>query len=293
MTKKYNRLLITGAAGMLGTEMRRELADVADTLRLNARKPFEDLAEHEEAAICDLADAEAVMEMVKGVDAVVHLGGVSKENTFEAILEANIRGFYNLYEACRKQGVKRVAWASSVHAVGFYPTTAVLDTDVPLRPDSNYGVSKAFGEALAPEFRVYAAQVVSNARAMSAACRQAGLDVVSGGTDTHLALIDLRPKNVTGRDAEAALERAYITCNKNGIPFDTEKPTITSGIRLGSPAGTTRGFAEEEFRQIGRWIVQVVDGLAAHGEDGNDAVEAAVKAEVEALCKRFPIYPGL
>ena len=149
MTKKYNRLLITGAAGMLGTEMRRELADVADTLRLNARKPFEDLAEHEEAAICDLADAEAVMEMVKGVDAVVHLGGVSKENTFEAILESNIRGFYYLYEACRKQGVKRVAWASSVHAVGFYPTTAVLDTDVPLRPDSNYGVSKAFGEALA------------------------------------------------------------------------------------------------------------------------------------------------
>lgn len=149
MTKKHNRLLITGAAGMLGSMMRRELTDVADILRLNALEPFETLASHEEAAICNLADADAVMEMVKDVDAVVHLGGVSRENTFDAILEANIRGFYNLYEACRKQGVKRVAWASSVHAVGFYPTTEVLDTDAPLRPDSNYGVSKAFGEAMA------------------------------------------------------------------------------------------------------------------------------------------------
>jgi len=149
MTKRYNRLLITGAAGMLGNVMRRELTDVADVVRLNARKPFDDLQEHEEAAICDITDADAVMEMVKGVDAVVHMAGVSRENTFDAILDANIRGFYNLYEACRKNGVKRVAWASSVHAVGFYPTTQVLDTDVPLRPDSNYGVSKAFGEALA------------------------------------------------------------------------------------------------------------------------------------------------
>lgn len=149
MPKRYNRLLITGAAGMLGTVMRRELTDTAGVLRLNARKPFDDLAAHEEAAICDLADAEAVLEMTRDVDAVVHLGGVSKESTFDAILEANIRGFYNLYEGCRKNGVKRVAWASSVHAVGFYPTTQVIDTDVPLRPDSNYGVSKAFGEATA------------------------------------------------------------------------------------------------------------------------------------------------
>ena len=149
MAKRYNRLLITGAAGMLGSVMRKELTDVADIIRLNARKPFDSLADHEEAAICDVSDADAVMEMVKDVDAVVHLGGVSRESTFDAILEANIKGVYNLYEACRKQGVKRVTWASSVHAVGFYPTTQVIDTDVPLRPDSNYGVSKAFGEAMA------------------------------------------------------------------------------------------------------------------------------------------------
>ena len=120
-----------------------------------------------------------------------------------------------------------------------------------------------------------------------------GLDIVTGGTDTHLMLVDLRPKGVKGNATEKALGRAHITCNKNGIPFDTEKPTITSGVRLGTPAGTTRGFGEAEFRQIGRWIVEVVDGLAANGEDGNAAVEAAVKAEVEALCQRFPIYPGL
>ena len=149
MTKRYNRLLITGAAGMLGGVMRRELTDVADILRLGSRRPFDDLADHEEEAVCDMADAGAVMDMVEGVDAVVHMAGVSKEGTFEEILESNIRGFYNLYEACRKQGVKRVTWGSSVHAVGFYPTTEVIDTDVPLRPDSNYGVSKAFGEATA------------------------------------------------------------------------------------------------------------------------------------------------
>jgi glycine hydroxymethyltransferase len=152
------------------------------------------------------------------------------------------------------------------------------------------GKAVAFGEALTPEFRTYAAQVVANARAMAAACRAAGLDVVSGGTDTHLALIDLRPKNVNGRDTEAALERAYITCNKNGIPFDTASFTVTSGVRLGTPAGTTRGFGEAEFRQIGQWIGEVVDGLAANGAEGNAAVEAKVREQVMALTARFPIY---
>ena len=115
----------------------------------------------------------------------------------------------------------------------------------------------------------------------------------TGGTDSHVMLVDLRPKGVKGNATEKALERAHITCNKNGIPFDPEKPTVTSGVRLGSPAGTTRGFAEPEFRQIADWIVEVVDGLAAHGEDGNTEVEAKVRAEVEALCERFPIYPNL
>ena len=119
-----------------------------------------------------------------------------------------------------------------------------------------------------------------------------GLDIVTGGTDTHVLLVDLRPKGVKGNATEKALGRAHITCNKNGIPFDEEKPTITSGIRLGSPAGTTRGFGEAEFRQIGRWITEVVEGLAANGEDGNGAVEDKVRAEVTALCDRFPIYPG-
>ena len=120
-----------------------------------------------------------------------------------------------------------------------------------------------------------------------------GLDIVTGGTDSHLMLVDLRPKGVKGNATEKALGRAWITCNKNGIPFDTEKPTITSGVRLGTPAGTTRGFTEVEFRQIAAWIIEVVEGLAANGEDGNGAVEAKVRAEVEALCQRFPIYPGL
>ena len=151
----------------------------------------------------------------------------------------------------------------------------------------------AFGEALRPEFKVYAAQVVANARALADELMKGGVNIVSGGTDNHLMLADLRPKGVRGNDTEKALGRAHITCNKNGIPFDPEKPTVTSGVRLGTPAGTTRGFTDVEFRQIGRWIVQVVDGLAAHGEDGNDAVEAQVRAEVEAMCERFPIYPGL
>jgi glycine hydroxymethyltransferase len=152
------------------------------------------------------------------------------------------------------------------------------------------GKAVAFGEALSPEFRTYAAQVVANARAMAAACRASGLDVVSGGTDTHVALIDLRPMNVTGKDAEAALERAYITCNKNGIPFDPAPPTITSGIRVGSPAGTTRGFGEEEFRQIGAWIGEIVAALSA---GNSEAVENKVRAEVKALTAQYPIYQGL
>ncbi|WP_373355986.1 serine hydroxymethyltransferase [Pseudoroseicyclus sp. CXY001] len=148
----------------------------------------------------------------------------------------------------------------------------------------------AFGEALRPEFKAYAAQVVANARAMADELMKGGIDIVSGGTDNHLMLADLRPKSVTGKAAEAALGRAHITCNKNGIPFDPEKPFVTSGIRLGAPAGTTRGFGEEEFRQIARWIVEVVDGLSANGEEGNSATEEKVKAEVTALCARFPLY---
>ncbi len=151
----------------------------------------------------------------------------------------------------------------------------------------------AFGEALEPGFKTYQAQVIKNAQALADQLMKGGLDIVTGGTDTHLMLVDLRPKGVKGNATEKALGRAHITCNKNGIPFDTEKPTITSGVRLGAPAGTTRGFAEAEFRMIGQWIVEVVDGLAANGEDGNADVEAAVKAKVEALCAKFPIYPGL
>ncbi len=151
----------------------------------------------------------------------------------------------------------------------------------------------AFGEALRPGFKSYQAQVIKNAQALADELMKGGLDIVTGGTDTHLMLVDLRPKGVKGNATEKALGRAHITCNKNGIPFDTEKPTITSGVRLGTPAGTTRGFAEPEFRQIGRWIIEVTEGLAANGEDGNGDVEAKVKAEVEALCKTFPIYPGL
>ncbi|MFT7252768.1 MAG: glycine hydroxymethyltransferase [Paracoccaceae bacterium] len=155
------------------------------------------------------------------------------------------------------------------------------------------GKAAAFGEALRPEFKVYQAQVILNAQALSDQLIKGGLDIVTGGTDTHVLLVDLRPKGVKGNTTEKALGRAHITTNKNGIPFDTEKPTITSGIRLGSPAGTTRGFAEPEFRQIADWIVRVVDGLAANGEDGNVEVEAQVRAEVLDLCGRFPIYPGL
>jgi glycine hydroxymethyltransferase len=148
----------------------------------------------------------------------------------------------------------------------------------------------AFGEALRPEFRTYIDQVVRNAQAMSDQLIKGGLATVTGGTDTHLLLVDLRPKGVKGNATETALGRAHITCNKNGIPFDDEKPTVTSGIRLGSPAGTTRGFAETEFRQIADWIIAVVDGLAADGPDGNAQVEARVRDEVLDMCARFPIY---
>ncbi len=147
----------------------------------------------------------------------------------------------------------------------------------------------AFGEALRPEFRSYAQAVVDNARALAASLVNGGLAIVSGGTDTHLMLVDLRPKRLTGKAAERSLEAAHMTCNKNGIPFDPEKPTVTSGVRLGSPAATTRGFGLVEFREVGRMIVEVLDGLARHPDD-NTAVESKVRTEVLALCRRFPIY---
>ena len=148
----------------------------------------------------------------------------------------------------------------------------------------------AFGEALRPGFKSYSRQVVENAKALAAKMLENGCDVVSGGTDTHLLLVDLRPKGLTGKAADESLERAHITCNKNGVPFDPEKPFITSGIRLGTPAGTTRGFGVAEFRQIGDWITEVLDGLAANGQD-NAAAEASVRAKVAELCRAFPIYP--
>ena len=148
----------------------------------------------------------------------------------------------------------------------------------------------AFGEALKPEFKTYIQNVIANAQALSDQLIKGGLDTVTHGTATHVLLVDLRPKGVKGNATEKALGRANITCNKNGVPFDPEKPTITSGIRLGSPAGTTRGFGEAEFRQIADWIIEVVDGLAANGEEGNAAVEAKVRSEVAKLCARFPIY---
>ena len=151
----------------------------------------------------------------------------------------------------------------------------------------------AFGEALQPEFKTYIQNVVTNAQALSDQLIKGGLDTVTQGTDTHVVLVDLRPKGVKGNATEKALGRAHITCNKNGVPFDPEKPMVTSGIRLGSPAGTTRGFGEAEFRQIADWIVEVVDGLAANGEENNGAVEAKVKAEVAEMCARFPMYPNL
>jgi len=152
----------------------------------------------------------------------------------------------------------------------------------------------AFGEALTPEFKSYIGNVVRNAEVLAETLVEGGLEIVSGGTDTHLMLVDLRPKNLNGKASEAALGRAFITCNKNGVPNDPEKPTITSGVRLGTPAGTTRGFGEAEFREIGKLILEVLDGLKkANSEEGNAEVEAAVKTKVMALTDRFPIYPHL
>jgi glycine hydroxymethyltransferase len=148
----------------------------------------------------------------------------------------------------------------------------------------------AFGEALRPSFQTYARAVVENCKAMGEVLRASGYDLVTGGTDTHLILLDLRPKKLTGNVAEKSLGRANITCNKNGIPFDPEKPTVTSGVRLGTPAGTTRGFGVAEFREIGRMIATVLEGLAENGEAGNAEIEAAVKAQALRLCERFPIY---
>ncbi len=150
----------------------------------------------------------------------------------------------------------------------------------------------AFGEALRPDFKSYAQAVVENAKTLASALSERGCDIVSGGTDTHLMLVDLRPKGLTGDITENSLERAGITCNKNAIPFDPEKPMVTSGIRLGTPAGTTRGFGPGEFRQVGELIAEVLDGLAENGPEGNEAVEKRVRAEVSELCARFPIYPG-
>ena len=151
----------------------------------------------------------------------------------------------------------------------------------------------AFGEALRPDFKTYARAVIDNCKALGERLVEGGVDLVSGGTDTHLVLVDLRPKGITGKAADEALERAGITCNKNGVPGDPEKPFITSGIRLGSPAGTTRGFGTAEFRQVAEWIIEVLDGLKANGADGNGEVEQRVRERVRALCERFPIYPKL
>jgi glycine hydroxymethyltransferase len=148
----------------------------------------------------------------------------------------------------------------------------------------------AFGEALRPEFKAYARQVVDNAKALAETLRAGGFDLVTGGTDNHLMLVDLRSKKLTGKAAEASMGRAHITCNKNGVPFDPEKPAITSGVRLGSPAATSRGFGVAEFKRIGELIVETLDGLRANGDEGNAAVEASVKGRVDELTRRFPIY---
>ena len=148
----------------------------------------------------------------------------------------------------------------------------------------------AFGEALRPEFKIYTKRVIDNAKALGETLVKGGVTLISGGTDTHLMLVDLRPKKLTGKAAETALGRANITCNKNGVPLDPEKPAVTSGVRLGSPAGTTRGFGIAEFQKIGGMIIEVLDGLAASGDDGNEAVEASVKKRAIELCERYPIY---
>jgi glycine hydroxymethyltransferase len=148
----------------------------------------------------------------------------------------------------------------------------------------------AFGEALQPSFKVYAKAVVDNARILADVLVKGGLDIVSGGTDSHIVLVDLRPKKLTGKVADLALEHAGITCNKNAVPNDPEKPFVTSGIRLGTPAGTTRGFGPAEWKEIGGYILEVLDGVAKNGPEGNAAIEQAVRAKVKKLCDRFPIY---
>ncbi len=155
------------------------------------------------------------------------------------------------------------------------------------------GKAAAFGEALKPAFKAYSQRVLDNAQELAKVMKEGGFDLVSGGTDTHLMLVDLRPKKLTGNIAAEALERAGITCNKNGVPFDPEKPMVTSGIRLGTPAGTTRGFGRKEFRKVGELINTVLDGLGKNGVEGNGKVEKAVLAEVKKLCRRFPIYAGM
>lgn len=155
------------------------------------------------------------------------------------------------------------------------------------------GKAVCYGEALKPEFKAYARAVLENARVLAETLKSGGFNIVTGGTDCHLVLLDLRPKNLTGNVTEKALERAGITCNKNAVPFDPQPPTVTSGVRLGTPAGTSRGFGPAEWKLVGEYIIEVLDGLAASGPEGNGAVESAVKAKVEALCGRFPIYPTL
>ena len=151
----------------------------------------------------------------------------------------------------------------------------------------------AFLEALQPEFKTYAHRIVENARALAASLEESGLRIVSGGTDNHSMLVDLTAKDVTGKDAEKGLDRAWLTCNKNGIPFDTRSPFVTSGIRLGTPAGTTRGFGPDEFRIVGKLIAEVIEGLAKNGPEGDAQIEESVRARVSELCSAFPVYPGL
>ena len=150
----------------------------------------------------------------------------------------------------------------------------------------------AFGEALRPEFKTYAARVVENAKALAASLEENGMRCVSGGTDNHLMLLDLTPKDVTGKAAEKGLDRAWLTCNKNAIPFDPRSPFVTSGVRLGAPAGTTRGFGPAEFQLVGQFIAEVVEGMRKNGDDGDGQIEEAVRSRVAELCERFPVYPG-
>ena len=150
----------------------------------------------------------------------------------------------------------------------------------------------AFGEALRPEFKAYAASIVENAKALASSLEESGLNIVSGGTDNHLMLVDLTPKDVTGKAAEKGLDRAYLTCNKNGIPFDTKSPFVTSGVRLGTPAGTTRGFGPAEFRKIGAMIADVVEGMSRNGDEGDAQLEERVRRQVAEMCDAFPVYPG-